>query len=126
MLTLDVSDASATADLLQGRSFNGIICDVPCTGSGTWSRTPESSYFFNADSVAVYSKRQEAILTTAADYIGKGGRIIYITCSVFRAENEDVIEKVAASKGLQIVSSVLINGAPIGADALFAAELRGD
>jgi 16S rRNA (cytosine967-C5)-methyltransferase len=96
---------------------------VPCTGSGTWARTPESCYFFHAASVADYARRQEAILRNACAYLKEDGRIIYITCSVFRAENEDVIEAVAAQGHMKIISAGLINGLPSGADALFAAEL---
>jgi 16S rRNA (cytosine967-C5)-methyltransferase len=125
MMTLDVSDGAATASALKGRLFDGIICDVPCTGSGTWARTPESCFFFDAASVAAYAARQKAILTTALSYLKDRGRIIYITCSVFRAENEDVINAVS-QYGMKVVTSGLIDGSGIGADALFAAELRND
>jgi 16S rRNA (cytosine967-C5)-methyltransferase len=124
MATLDVSDEMATARFLGDRLFDGIICDVPCTGSGTWARTPESCYFFNPATVADYAKRQQAILRNACDFLKEDGRIIYITCSVFRAENEAVIESIAGEGRMRIVSAGLINGLSIGADALFAAELR--
>jgi 16S rRNA (cytosine967-C5)-methyltransferase len=124
MMTLDVADSKATAAALGDRKFDGIICDVPCTGSGTWARTPENCYFFEPAAIAEYSRRQEAILSNATSYLKEGGKIIYITCSVFREENENVINAVAAKCGMQVVSSGIINGADIGADALFAAELR--
>jgi 16S rRNA (cytosine967-C5)-methyltransferase len=110
--------------MMGDRRFDGIICDVPCTGSGTWARTPESCYFFKTDSIAEYAQRQAAILRNAGTYLKENGKIIYITCSVFRAENEEVIESIAAEGALQIKSAELINGLSIGADALFAAELR--
>ena len=124
MAVLDAADESATKRLLGNRYFDGIICDVPCTGSGTWARTPESCYFFNPGSVTDYATRQQAILRNACNYLKEDGRLIYITCSVFRAENEDVIEAVAGECRMRIVSAGLINGLSIGADALFAAELR--
>src|SRR5690606_25062975 len=121
---LDASDEAATRNQLGDRRFDGIICDVPCTGSGTWARTPESCFYFDQAAIAAYAKKQQAILRNAGRYLKPDGRIVYITCSVFRAENEDVIESITAEGGLRIASAGLINGLPTGADALFAAELR--
>ncbi len=121
---LDAADAKAV-DVLPGkRRFDGIICDVPCTGSGTWARTPEGCYFFNPASLEVYTARQKAILRNACAFLKNGGRLVYITCSVFRAENEDVIESIAPEAGLKIVSAELINGLAIGADELFVSVLK--
>lgn len=122
-MTVDAADAGALAGSLGNRRFNGIICDVPCTGSGTWSRTPESCYFFDPASVSIYAAKQKAILRNASKYLAEGGRLIYITCSVFREENEEVIEDVTPGQQLRIASASLINGSYMGADALFAAEL---
>ena len=121
---LDASDAATSAETIAGRRFDGIICDVPCTGSGTWSRTPESCYFFDRASIAEYATKQQAILRNAGRYIKADGKIVYITCSVFRQENEDVIETIAAEGNLRIESAELINGLSGGADALFVAVLR--
>lgn len=123
-IVLDAEDKEATHTAMGSRVFNGIICDVPCTGSGTWARTPEGLFFFNPVAIARYAERQRAILQNAASRLKPGGRLIYITCSVFRAENEDVIEAVAAKAGLEQVSGGLINRFDIGGDALFAVELR--
>ncbi len=121
---LDAADAPAVAAMLSDRRFEGIICDVPCTGSGTWARTPEGCYFFNPVSLEAYVARQKAILKNACEYVTDGGRLIYITCSVFRAENEDVVESVAPGAGMKVLSSELINGLSVGADSLFVAVLE--
>lgn len=121
---LNAADAPGVARMHRQRKFDGIICDVPCSGSGTWARTPESCYFFRPETLTDYTQRQQAILSNASNYIGADGRIYYITCSVFRAENEDIINTVSAEKGLAIESSDLINGTAIGADSLFIAVLR--
>lgn len=123
-MVLDAEDRDATQASLGSRMFDGIICDVPCTGSGTWARTPESLFFFNPITIATYAERQRAILQNAASRLKPGGRLLYITCSVFRAENEAVIEAVAEKAGLTQVGGGLINRFDIGGDALFAAELR--
>jgi 16S rRNA (cytosine967-C5)-methyltransferase len=121
---LDAADAGKTKKVVGSRRFDDILCDVPCTGSGTWARTPEGAYFFDPESVKVYTARQRAILTNAVDYLKPDGRIVYATCSVFQAENEDVIEAVSHKKGLRIESSTLISGVEQQADSLFVAVLR--
>ncbi len=120
---LDVAEATELTRF-GSRRFDGIICDVPCSGSGTWARTPEACYFFHPDSLPHYTSRQECILRNAATFLKEDGRLVYITCSVFRAENEDVLEAVLPEAGLRIVKAELINGISIGADSLFVAELR--
>jgi 16S rRNA (cytosine967-C5)-methyltransferase len=121
---LDAADTNAIADKLSSRTFDGIICDVPCTGSGTWARTPESLYFFDPATLNTYTERGETILRNAVDYLKPDGRLIYITCSVFHAENEAVVEKVAKEKGLHIEQMQLINGIEQKADCLFVAVLK--
>ncbi len=123
-MVVDAADAEAAANALRGRRFEGIICDVPCTGSGTWARTPEGLFFFNPETIAGYADRQGRILANAAQRLKPGGRLIYITCSVFRAENEDVIAAIAPGAGLETVRGGLINRFAAGGDALFAMELR--
>ena len=86
--------------------------------------TPESLFFFNPITIATYAEKQRAILRHAAARLKPGARLIYITCSVFRAENEDVIAAVAQNAGLVPVQGGLINRIGIGGDALFAMELR--
>jgi len=120
---LDAADEEAVRAKMGPRLFDGIICDVPCTGSGTWARTPESLYFFDPEILSTYTERGTAILRHAADYLKPDGKLVYITCSVFRAENEAVVEKVAVEKGLRIEQVQLINGIARQADCLFVAVL---
>lgn len=117
---LDVSDAAAVEQKMKGKKFDGIICDVPCTGSGTWARTPEQLYFFRQAFLEEISNRQRSILHNVLSLLAPGGRLIYITCSVFREENEAAV----AGTGITPHSQQLIKGIPYQADSLFAAELR--
>jgi len=121
---LDTANAAAVAQQLGIQRFDAILCDVPCTGAGTWARTPEQYYFFKEEDLEIFTTRQAAILRHAADYIKENGRIIYITCSVFKAENEDIVQKIAGEKNLRITSMQLINGIPQKADCLFVAVLE--
>jgi 16S rRNA (cytosine967-C5)-methyltransferase len=71
--------------------FDLVICDAPCTGSGTWSRTPEQLVFFKTASIESYSTKQKEIAGNALRLLQKEGLFFYITCSVFKKENEDVV-----------------------------------
>jgi len=122
---LDCTDPLAMAHFMKGRQrFDGIICDVPCSGSGTWARTPENCFFFHLEQLKDYSDRQARILSNAAQYLKPSGSIYYITCSVFEAENEQVIHTVLEEGKLQLISMNLMNGIDNGADSLFLAVLK--
>lgn len=118
-----------TADLSDPRSlhntnvgpFHLVMADVPCTGSGTWSRTPEQLYFFDPTAVEEYSKRQQRIVQRAISFVKPGGHFLYITCSVFRKENEDVVAFIQQNSALQLQQQELLTGYHKKADTLFAA-----
>ena len=67
-----------------------VICDVPCSGMGVLRKKPEIRYKDTADMAAIPAL-QEEILDTAASYLKPGGRMIYATCTVFKKENESVV-----------------------------------
>ena len=123
-IVIDAADGKSIRNALGNQRFNAVLCDVPCTGSGTWARTPEGLYFFDADSLQTYSQRGTAILRNVVEQLKPGGKVIYMTCSVFREENEAVVEQIAAEKGLTITASKLINGIGHKADCLFVAVLE--
>lgn len=72
-------------------SVDLMVLDVPCSGSGTWGRTPERRTFFSEKELQQWTNMQTLILQNAAQAITKNGYIIYMTCSVFKEENEDII-----------------------------------
>ena len=104
-------------------SFDGIIADVPCTGSGTWSRSPEQISFFNTNTIRDFTKRQQNIIEHVVPLLKPGKPLIYITCSVFKAENEEMVQWIAESFNLIIEKSALIRGTSDHADTVFAARL---
>lgn len=104
--------------------FDLIICDAPCSGSGTWSRTPEQLYFFNESEISRYSSLQQKIVNTVADYLKPGGFLLYITCSVFKKENEEVVEYILRQKKLKLIKMRLFTGYNQKADTLFCALLH--
>jgi 16S rRNA (cytosine967-C5)-methyltransferase len=124
-LLLSVADTEQTKAVLGNRSFEHIIADVPCSGSGTWARTPEQLYFFDHNTLIDFSERQKNIAQNAVQYLSAGGSFVYITCSVFRQENEDVVAYILEKNpGLKLLEQKLINGLKMGADSMFVAVLE--
>lgn len=72
--------------------FDRFIADVPCSGSGTWRRSPDAKYRLTPKQLKSIGQAQEEILEVAAKHLTDKGRIVYMTCSVLPEENEDRIE----------------------------------
>ena len=103
--------------------FDGIIVDAPCTGSGTWTRSPEWLTFFNPDLVSQYSEKQRKIVGNVIKNLKNNSPLVYITCSVFQKENEDNIKYFSENFGLLLATSAYIKGCDKGADNLFVARM---
>ncbi|MGC1783848.1 MAG: transcription antitermination factor NusB [Acidobacteriaceae bacterium] len=72
--------------------FDRILCDVPCTGTGTLGRNPEIRHRLQPAELARQAHRQRAILASALRLLAPGGRLLYSTCSLEPEEDEDVVE----------------------------------
>ncbi len=105
-------------------SYDLIICDAPCTGSGTWSRTPEQLYFFDAIKIEEYATRQQKIVSNAVEYLKINGFFLYITCSVFEKENEAIADFIQQKLKLELIKMELIKGYAKKADTMFAALFK--
>lgn len=119
--TADVIHTDELNKKLKKQAFDVVVCDVPCSGSGTWARTPEDFYFFKAESLKEFAQRQYALAFEAQKHLKKSGVFAYITCSVFKEENEQVVNKLLATTSLKLHSQTLINGTMHNADAMFVA-----
>lgn len=118
-----VIDLTAEINSFEPETFDGIILDAPCTGSGTWSRTPERIQEVDIDNLNYFSELQYAIADNAIQFLKKGKPMIYITCSVFAKENEVVVEKLAQTHNLKISNMEYIKGYQDRADTMFIATL---
>ena len=107
-----------------GEGFDLIICDVPCSGSGTWSRTPEQLYFFKKGKIDGYSQLQKKIVSNTIPHIAKDGFFLYITCSVFKEENEEVVEFIQKNFQLQLIKQEALIGYYKKADTMFGALFK--
>lgn len=68
--------------------FDLVVADVPCSGSGTWRRTPDARWRLQPADLAALTRTQAAILDQVASHVGPGGRLAYMTCSLLSTENE--------------------------------------
>lgn len=112
-----------TAAILGNEQFDGIILDAPCTGSGTWGRTPEMITSFHRDSIRQFAAIQRKIADQAIKHLKPGKPLIYITCSVFAEENEQVIADLQRSGLVEVEREVFLQGYPHRADSMFVARL---
>ncbi|GGB04543.1 Fmu (Sun) domain-containing protein [Puia dinghuensis] len=99
-----------------------VLADTPCTGSGTWGRTPEELYFFHSKAITRYQMMQRQILTNIATLLSPGATLVYCTCSVFKRENEEMAAFIRDGFGLQLHRMENLIGYPHRADTLFAAR----
>ncbi len=105
-------------------NFDLIVCDAPCSGSGTWARTPEQLYFFRENKIAEYALLQQKIASNVIPHLSAGGYFLYITCSVFKKENEGALQFIQEAFPLEIIKTGLIKGYELKADTMFAALFR--
>ena len=103
------------------QAYDLILCDAPCTGSGTWSRNPEQLYFFSEEKIKDYSKLQKSIAKNVSRFLKPDGYLLYITCSVFREENETVVEYLQKNTPLKLLNTNYYKGYTLKADTLFVA-----
>jgi 16S rRNA (cytosine967-C5)-methyltransferase len=85
---IELTDIVADSD----RDFDRFVLDAPCSGTGTWRRSPDAKFRLTPEKLYGLTKIQADLLQTAATKTAIGGRIIYITCSVLADENEDIIK----------------------------------
>jgi len=109
--------------VLHDYEFDGIILDAPCSGSGTWGRTPEMIAQFNPQKIEFFQKLQQNIARNVVKFLKPGKPIIYITCSAFKAENEDMVSFLVNELGLKLEEQTVLKGYNNKADTMFVARL---
>ena len=79
---------SSVFDSVYEEKFDGVLCDVPCSGFGTVSENPDIKIFKKETDIAALCKTQKDIVNACAKYVKRGGYLYYSTCSVFEVEND--------------------------------------
>ena len=108
---------------LANYAFDGIILDAPCSGSGTWGRTPEMISQFQPQKIDFFQRLQQNICRNVVKYLKPGKPLIYITCSAFKAENEEAVDFMVKELGLKLEESKTLKGYERRADTMFVARL---
>jgi 16S rRNA (cytosine967-C5)-methyltransferase len=70
-------------------AFDLVLVDAPCSGTGTWRRQPELRWRLTEGRLAELTAIQDRLLDRAAGLVAPGGRLVYATCSILPAENQD-------------------------------------
>ncbi len=119
-----VQDLSKKSGLLLDDKFSIIVCDAPCSGSGTWSRTPEQYFSFENEQLALFAEQQKNILINTIPHLAKDSWFIYITCSVFKSENEDMVDFIQNNFACQLLEMKYLKGYEKKSDTLFVAFFK--
>ncbi|MCC6693161.1 MAG: methyltransferase domain-containing protein [Chitinophagaceae bacterium] len=119
-----VADLTLPEPSITHGPFDMIVCDVPCTGSGTWARTPEQLVYFTINQLQEYRQKQQKILANAVSFLKENGILFYITCSVFTAENEEVVQWAQSQFKIALIHQQAIPGYLQNADNMFVAVFK--
>ncbi|MFW5642370.1 MAG: RsmB/NOP family class I SAM-dependent RNA methyltransferase, partial [Roseicyclus sp.] len=101
-----------------------VLCDVPCSGSGTWRRDPEAKWRLTPGRLREFRVTQAAILDAAAPLVAPGGLLVYMTCSLLAAENEAQVEGLLARRPGWCLEATRIDTPLTASDGFFTAILR--
>lgn len=86
-------DATKSLPVSEGMKFDRVLADVPCSGFGTLRKNPDLKWRKGEEDIKRLSGLQLEILTHLSGHVKKGGVLVYSTCTVFREENEGVVER---------------------------------
>lgn len=106
------------------KKFDVILADVPCSGSGTWGRTPENITGTPLHKIDFYADLQKTIIRNALRNLKSDGRLFYITCSVFSKENELNTQYFTENFSLILKQQQYFHDEAHTSDWLFVAELE--
>ncbi len=93
-----LADAGALETWWDGRPFDRVLLDAPCTASGVVRRHPDSKWLRRPDDVAALAQEQARLLAALWHTLGAGGKLLYVTCSVFPAETQEQIDRFLAAQ----------------------------
>lgn len=91
--TVKTADAACTADWWDGTPFDRILLDAPCSGSGVTRRHPDIKWIRRETDLTSFARQQTRLLESLWKCLTIGGRLLYVTCSVFQTENAAVIHR---------------------------------
>jgi|TARA_E500000178_G_scaffold39600_3_gene35560 16S rRNA (cytosine967-C5)-methyltransferase len=108
-LKIDIEAHDARSGEHEGAEFDGILLDVPCSATGVVRRNPDVKLIRTPEDIVQFSALQQELLTALWPRLKPGGHLLYVTCSILRGENDDVIGQFLANTSdvtLETLSSV--------------------
>jgi 16S rRNA (cytosine967-C5)-methyltransferase len=93
---VQVADCTRPQSWWDGAPYERILADVPCSASGVARRHPDLKWLRRAGDPAAFGARQAAVLDALWQLLAPGGKLLYVTCSVFPQENEEVVQAFVA------------------------------
>jgi 16S rRNA (cytosine967-C5)-methyltransferase len=87
------ADLGAATSPLAEKTFDRVLLDAPCSGTGVLRRHPEGKWKKDPLTISRMTNIQEDLLVSAARTLKKGGRLLYTTCSLLEEENEEVVDR---------------------------------
>jgi 16S rRNA (cytosine967-C5)-methyltransferase len=95
--SIRAADCTQLASWWDGAAFDRVLADVPCSASGVARRHPDVKWLRRARDLPAFASRQSAILGALWRVLRPGGKLLYVTCSVFPQENDTVIDAFVAA-----------------------------
>jgi 16S rRNA (cytosine967-C5)-methyltransferase len=108
------------APLTRGR-FPSVLLDAPCSGTGTLRKNPEIRLRLREPDLSLFAEKQRGLLGAALDLVAPGGALVYVTCSLEREENEDVVEALLGARPDFALAVPRTGGLPVPLAAAIAA-----
>ena len=90
------ADAAVTAEWWDGRPFDRVLLDAPCSASGVVRRHPDIKWLRQPADIARFVAQQQRLLESLWKLVGDGGKLLYATCSIFSEENQQSVDAFAA------------------------------
>ena len=109
----------------RAKTFDRVLVDAPCTGSGTWRRNPDARLRLSLRTLDEIAPKQAAILDQAQNLVKPGGQLVYATCSILPPENEAQVEAFLARHPdfSRLGPDMRLSPARDGTDGFYAATL---
>ncbi len=127
--TLLVADAAETDDWFDGRQFDRILLDAPCSASGILRRHPDIRLLRKAADITSLAAQQQRLLSAMWPLLKPGGLLLYSTCSIFKEENERQLERFLAQQdnGMEVALNSVQWGQPcsVGRQILPRGDMDG-
>jgi len=100
--TVRVADCLDLAQWWDGKPFDAVLADVPCTASGVVRRHPDAKWLRRPDDILSFARTQQRILSALSQVVRPGGKLLYATCSLFPPENHQQIARFLAETSTAI------------------------